>query len=315
MSSGPGQPTAQPPRPHPHPTPEGCGLWPLMQGECVPGARGARGGQLPFFPLSLYLPPPPHDRGPHSTEIDSLILGLQLSDAQIPGVLGQVFGAGEARGDLVALPLVGGGEISQQESRAVAGPLLVPVDAVKVDVVVAAQGAGQADGGSQERGHGRRLTQHGLRAASWGHRGVWAPGQSRVREGGGSRQLRGFSPVRWSRSPRRTRAQDMVRRSRVLPPGSSWNRASPLLRPPRHLPGVGPWHPWLPVAIPNFPGFAMPVGGNGRVLAFVAPALTQGKCLGRKHLPGAHSPVPRRPGWSPQGGDLRIPQRKLSPTD
>lgn len=69
------------------------------------------------------------------------------------------------------------------------------------------------------------------------------------------------------------RSASSVRRA----PGSSRGRASPPPRPPPHLPEVGPWHAWLPVAIPNFPGFVMLVGGSGHVLALVAPALTQGK--------------------------------------
>ena len=175
------------PRPHPprHTTlPSGmCALLPLVQGKCVLGCLGDWSSRLPFFPpLSLRLRLLLHALDPHSAEIHSLILWLKIRDAQIPRVLSQVFGAREAKGDLGALVLVRVGEISQQEPWGVAGPLLVPVDAVNTDIMVAAQRAGQADRGSKERGHGWWLIQHRLRATSWGHRSTWA---SRAKQGEG----------------------------------------------------------------------------------------------------------------------------------
>lgn len=178
------------PRPHPprHTTLSSGrrALLPLVQGKRVLWCLGGWSSRLPFLPpLSLHLRPLLHVPGPHGAEIHSLILRLKIRDAQIPCVLSQVFGAREARGDLGALVLVRVGEISQQESWWVAGPLLVPVDVVNTDIMVAAQRAGQADRGSKGRGHGWWLIQHRLRVTSWGHRSMWA---SRAKQGKGRGQ-------------------------------------------------------------------------------------------------------------------------------
>lgn len=82
------------------------------------------------------------------------------------------------------------GEIAQQESWRVAGPLLVPLDVVNADVKVPAQGTGQVDCGSEGRGHRRRLIQQLLRATPWEHRGMWALGQSRARKRPGAASSR-----------------------------------------------------------------------------------------------------------------------------
>lgn len=181
-----GQPKTPPSSPRPHLSSGRRALLPLVQGKRVLWCLGGWSSRLPFLPpLSLHLRPLLHVPGPHGAEIHSLILRLKIRDAQIPCVLSQVFGAREARGDLGALVLVRVGEISQQEPWGVAGPLLVPVDAVNTDIMVTAQRAGQADRGSKGRGHRWRLIQHRLRATSWGHRSMWA---SRAKQGKGRGQ-------------------------------------------------------------------------------------------------------------------------------
>lgn len=76
----------------------------LVHGKCVLGSLGPWSSRVLFFPP--HLPHLLHALGPHSAEIHSLVLRLQLRDAQIPRVLGQIFGSGEARGNLGALVVV-----------------------------------------------------------------------------------------------------------------------------------------------------------------------------------------------------------------
>lgn len=241
-------------------------LRPLMQGGACPRGPGWPASFLPP-PLSLRFPPLPHDPGPHSTEMNSLVLGLQLSNTQIPRVLGPGLWSRKRGGTWwpascwrrnISAGISGGDRASAGTSRCCegrccghragcrpGGQWLPEMRSRKA--ADSARAEGLQPGDTEECGHRGRA----------GHGG-----------GAGGCQLRGFSPVPWSRSPRRTGA-------RTWCGGAEFCSQSPLGAGPAPPPPSSPTSQGWGLSCssdghPKLPWVCCAGWGNGRLLAFVA---------------------------------------------
>lgn len=160
------------------------------------------------------------------------------------------------------------GGISQQESWRVARSLLVPVDAINADIMVAAQGAGQSDRGSKKRGHGWWLIQHRLKDTTWGDRSTCTPGAGQDKGRRQGVQALGCSylcsgrgaptiqePRTWCR-----RVELCLVNCAATTPGAFYGELASILL--HLLRGGAIAHPVPATAIPNFLGFAASVRGT-----------------------------------------------------